>query len=352
MKKGAMNKGAMNKRWTIWMAFVAFIFVILLATAGKMAILYHLAQHFGLLEHSRHINPLGFILLMSIAFGTIAFALISKKTMGFLYDLKNATKRVAAGDFTVRLHATSRIKEIQAIIQDFNKMVVDLNGIQTLKDDFVTSVSHEIKTPLAGVEGCIALLKDDQLTPEERQEYLELIEVSVKRLSALTSNILRLSKLDNQAILSDLTTFSLDEQLRQAILILEHQWSGKDMAMQIYLSPVKVTANKELLVQVWINLLDNAIKFSDPGETIHVELSCIDQVAYVTITDFGMGMSPDTQWHIFQKFYQGSKSRDNLGNGLGLSIAKRIIELSGGQITVESQLGKGSKFVVEIPQIV
>ena len=340
----------MKKHLSIWASFVAFIFIILFTTIALVICLYLFVVHMGLEETPRwtSFHTIMFILLVSVVLGTIASAIASRKFMRFVYDLKNATRRVAAGDFSVRIAEDYNISEVNSLLRDFNKMAKDLGSIETLKDDFVTSVSHEIKTPLAAIEGCVELLKDASLTPEERSEYVNLIESAVKRLSVLTANILRLSKLDNQEILSDRVEFSLDEQIRQAILLLERRWSAKDINLNIYLTPVRMVANKELLMQVWINLLDNAIKFSHPGGDINVELSAVDGGVYVKVTDFGIGMQPGNMKHIFQKFYQGSESRSSEGNGLGLALVKRIVELSGGVITVESRVGKGSVFVVEL----
>ncbi|MCL1788440.1 MAG: HAMP domain-containing histidine kinase [Defluviitaleaceae bacterium] len=343
----------MKKHLSIWASFVAFVFVILFATIMLVIGLYLVVIHIGLEDTPRwsSFHTILFILLISVVFGTIASAVASRKFMRFVYDLKNATQRVATGDFTVRIAEDYKISEINSLLRDFNKMAKDLGSIQTLKDDFVTSVSHEIKTPIAAIEGCVELLKEQTLTTEERNEYVNLIEISVKRLSVLTANILRLSKLDNQEILPDQVEFSLDEQVRQAILLLEHQWSAKDINLNIYLTPVRIVANKELLMQVWINLLDNAIKFSHPAGDINVELSAVDGRVYVKVTDFGIGMQAGTIKHIFQKFYQGNESRSNQGNGLGLALVKRIVELSGGTIAVESRVGKGSVFTVELPGV-
>ena len=340
----------MKKYMTIWFTFVAFVFTILATTILVTLSLYRMAERLNLhnASHWGTRHTFVFVLAISMLFGTIACVFASKKLLRFIYQLQNGIKKVAAGDFTVQLEEGKHIGEVNHLLQDFNKMVQDLKSIETLKDDFVTNVSHEIKTPLAAMEGCIALLKEETLTPEERIEYVELIENSVKRLSLLTANIPRLSKLDNQAILYDQVVFGLDEQIRQAILLLEHKWSSKNMHLKIYLNPVEIRANKELLMQVWVNLIDNAIKFSKNGSDIIIELTAVDGIAYVNITDFGIGMAEETCSHIFQKFYQGDKSRSNQGNGLGLALVKRIVELSGGKIIVSSTPGRGSKFVVEL----
>jgi signal transduction histidine kinase len=341
----------MKRRFNIWAAFVAFIFVILLSTGLLSFFLFIAVTEFGLLDNIERpfINPLAFILFISVILGTLLSAFSGKRMMKFVYQLRDAIKQVAAGDFSVQIQTHNQIGEVDTLISDFNKMVKDLGSIETLKDDFITNVSHEIKTPIASIKGCIELLKDQSLTEDEMKEYINLMEISVKRLSVLTANILRLSKLDNQEILPERTEFSLDEQIRQAILLLERQWSAKNINLNINLNPARVVANKELLMQVWTNLIENAIKFSNENSDINIELYQADGKLYVKVIDFGIGMKDETIKHIFQKFYQGNESRSNQGNGLGLALARRIVELSNGNITVESQLGKGSIFIVDLP---
>jgi len=343
----------MRKHLTIWAAFVVFVFIVLLTTMFLGIALYLILTHMALHEGARWTtgHTFTFILTISILFGTLAAAFAGKRMVKFIYALRDATKKIASGNFDIKLEEDSYISEVNSLLRDFNKMAKDLGSIQTLKDDFVTSVSHEIKTPLAAIDGCVELLKEQTLTEDERREYINLIDIGVKRLSVLTANILRLSKLDNQEILPDQIKFSLDEQLRQAILLLEHQWSTKDINLNIYFTPVHVLANKELLMQVWINLIDNAIKFSHPGDDINLELSQVGNSVYVKVTDFGMGMTAETVKHAFQKFYQGNESRSHEGNGLGLALVKRIVQLSGGTVTATSRHGKGSIFTVELPAI-
>jgi len=341
----------MRKHLTIWVAFVVFVFIVLLTTMVLGIALYVLVTHLDLPETARWTPryTFTFILTISILFGTIAAAFAGKRMVKFIYALRDATKKISAGNFDIKLAEDSYISEVNSLLRDFNKMAKDLGSIQTLKDDFVTSVSHEIKTPIAAIDGCVELLKEQTLTEDERREYINIIDIGVKRLSVLTANILRLSKLDNQEILPDQVEFSLDEQLRQAILLLEHQWSAKDINLNIYFNPVRVLGNKELLMQVWTNLIDNAIKFSKNSGDINLEITQVHDRIYVKVIDFGIGMSSETVKHAFQKFYQGNESRTQKGNGLGLALVKRIVELSGGNVFAESRPGKGSVFTVELP---
>ena len=342
----------MKRRFTIWVAFVIFTFVVLIITGSLSIAVYVLATRLGLsdIRGRTPLPTLWVALVISIIIGTIMSAFASKKAIKIFYDLRDATKRVAAGDFSVRVK-DSKMHDMSLFIHDFNKMVKDLGSIETLKDDFIASVSHEIKTPIAAIEGCVELLKEQTLTDEEIKEYVNLMDISVKRLSVLTANILRLSKLENQEILSDQTEFSLDEQIRQAILLLEHKWNAKNINLNICLNPARISTNKEILMQVWINLIDNAIKFSEFGGSIIIESSQADGKIYVKVIDHGAGMDEDTAKRMFQKFYQGDESRSNQGNGLGLALVKRIVELVGGEINVDSELGKGCAFTVALPSL-
>lgn len=340
----------MRKRLTLWGAFVLFVFLILFATAVIAIILNILVTKLGVFKELRDIPQRLYepVLLISVILGAILSAIASKKLIKPIYELRDATKKVASGDFTVQVSA-SKLRGLDTLIQDFNKMVKDLGSIETLKDDFITSVSHEIKTPIASIEGCVELLQEQTLTEEERKEYINLIDISVRRLSVMTTNILRLSKLENQEILPDQKEFSLDEQIRQAILILERQWSGKNINLNISLQPVRLFASKDLLMQVWMNLIENAIKFSEDGGTVTIELFHTEDRAYIKVIDYGIGMEEKTVKYIFQKFYQGNQARSDQGNGLGLALVKRIVELTGGNINVESRPGRGSAFIVDLP---
>ena len=329
-----------------------FIFFILLTTIAISIFLYVMSIELGL-DETHNLSPLhllGFILLISLVLGTILSAFSSKKWMKFIYEFRDGIRQVAAGNFSIRLEEKSKISEVNTLIRDFNKMAKGLSSIETLKDEFITSVSHEIKTPIAAIEGCVELLKEQTLSKEEFHEYLYLMDISVTRLSVLTANILRLSKLDNQETLPDQTEFSLDEQIRQTILLLEHQWVAKRINLNISLVPVRVYASKELLMQVWINLIDNAIKFSEEGGEIDIKLFQTNDGTYVRVADYGVGMDEETMERIFQKFFQGDESRSNQGNGLGLALVKRILELTGGEIVVKSHRGKGSVFTVVLPR--
>ena len=217
------------------------------------------------------------------------------------------------------------------------------------RSDFINSFSHEFKTPIVSIRGFARQLQRDDITDEERREYATIIADESTRLANLATNILLLSKLENQQIVTEKTAFRLDEQLRSCILLLEKQWEQKHLELVIDLEEVTCYGNAEMLSQAWVNLINNAIKFTPEGGTIGISLVAVDDTATVQVSDTGIGMDRETQQHIFEKFYQGDKSHHGEGNGLGLAMVKRIIALSRGKSTVDSVKGKGTTFTVQLP---
>ena len=232
---------------------------------------------------------------------------------------------------------------------NFNLMAKELAGTEILRTDFVENVSHEFKTPLSAIEGYTTLLQRKDLSEEKRQNYTKKILYNTRRLSTLTSNILLLSRLENQEIGIKKETFCLDEQLREILLLLEDGWTEKKLELEIDLDAVDYYGNKDLLAHVWQNILSNAIKFAPENGIIHILLRRENGSLITSITDNGIGMSEDVMRRIFEKFYQGDFSRSSQGNGLGLALAKRIVDLHGGNISVSSKEGKGTTFTVSLP---
>ena len=331
---------------------VVFVLMIMLSaaflTSFLLAIL-HMFRLLPLLMLSSTFVPF-LCLLVSSFVGTIISSVVSSHVLRPLLDLIAATKTVAKGDFAVRLESENQIGEIAELIDSFNVMTEELSGIEMFRSDFINTFSHEFKTPIVSIRGFAKQLQNENLTPEERREYTDIIIAESERLTKLSSNILLLSKLEHQTILSDQTTFSLDEQLRSDILLLEKQWSKKNLEIEPDLNEVTYYGNAELLSQLWVNLLSNAIKFTPEGGWIKIMLTQDFEQVKVVIRDNGIGMRPDTLQHIFEKFYQGDGSHSVEGNGLGLSLVKRIVELCGGSISVESEEGKGTAVYVSLPK--
>lgn len=280
--------------------------------------------------------------------GTIIIIIRGKKVLQPIYRLNEATKEVAKGNFNIQLENTNE-GEIGELTGSFNKMAQELKNMEIFRRDFINNVSHEFKTPIASIQGFAKLLQSGDLTDEEKKEYADIIVKETERISRLSSNILKLSKLENQLIILDQADFSLDEQIRRTFLLLENEWSGKNLSFNLELEEIVFHGNEELLQQVWLNLLGNAVKFSHPGGEITVKLYNAGSRVVVKVIDNGIGMSEETQKRIFEKFYQGDKTHASEGNGLGLALVKRIIDLCGGSIAVQSEPRKGSTFRVELP---
>ncbi len=266
-----------------------------------------------------------------------------------LEQLNEASKQVAKGDYSGHLAYNGHIEEIHSTIETFNLMIHELNSVEIMRKDFVANVSHEFKTPLSSISGYVTLLQDTDLSEEERNEYIQMTFFNIDKLNDLTGNILLLSKLESQNTLPVPIEYRLDEQIREAIVLLEPKWNQKQIALDIELSPICYTSQKALLLQVWMNLISNAIKFSDAESTVAILLRKSRQDIEVIVSDDGIGMDEETQKHIFEKFYQGDSSRRSLGNGLGLPLCKKIVELCGGSIYVSSQPKKGTTFMVRLP---
>lgn len=271
--------------------------------------------------------------------------------------LAEAMNTVADGNFNIELPVSGSGDEIDKMNSNFNKMVKELRSTETLQTDFVQNVSHEFKTPLASIKGYAVLLSDmteEMPDPDKAAEYTQRIIHSADSLSALAGNILSLSKLENQHIVSEKNSFSLDEQLRQAYLSLEPLWGKRDIDIDMELPEINYIGNENLMFQIWTNLFSNAIKFTPDGGTITVSIEKSSEEnggIRVTVRDTGIGMSEEEKKHIFDRFYQAETNRSKSGNGLGLTLVKKITELCGGTILVESTVGKGSAFTVCLPPV-
>ena len=282
--------------------------------------------------------------------GTCAAAFFTKWVLLPLNEMIHATKRISKGDFKVHIQETFHERSDFGILQrSFNHMASELDGIEMFRNDFINNFSHEFKTPIVSIQGFAHQLKAGGLTPEEEREYIRIISDESDRLAKMSANILLLSKLENQAIVTDKTEFWLDEQLRTCLVLLEKQWSPKELELNLELDEVKYYFNEQMLSQVWLNLFGNAIKFTPRGGCISCSLSATDRAVTVKISDTGIGMDEQTRSRIFDKFYQGDTSHTGDGNGIGLNIVSRILFLCGGTVTVESEPMKGSVFTVTLP---
>ena len=269
--------------------------------------------------------------------------------------LSRAMRAVAQGDFSVRVHPVhkkDKFDYMDIMFEDFNRMVHELSSIETMKDDFIANVSHEIKTPLAVIRSYAGALQREDLTQEERKEYASTIATASENLSTLISNILRLNKLENQEIVPNAAAYDLTRQLSDCALAYEEQWENKNIDFDAQLEErVMILADESMLEIVFNNLIANAIKFTEPGGRILLRQENDGSDVVVTIADTGCGMSEETMRRIFDKFYQGDTSHAVEGNGLGLALARRVLEISGGSISVRSAPGEGSEFIVRLKRL-
>ena len=262
-----------------------------------------------------------------------------------------ACEKIMQGEFSTRIEPLSGIDAdgFNIIIRYFNKMAEELSGTETLRTDFIANVSHELKTPLAVMQNYGTMLQQPGLSEEKRLEYAKAITESSRRLADLITNILKLNKLENQQIFPDKQTYNLGEQLCECLLSFENVWEQKNIEIDTDIEEdVSVESDAELLTLVWNNLFSNAMKFTESGGTVSLKLKSDGQWAVVQVSDTGCGISPEVGKHIFEKFYQGDTSHATQGNGLGLALVKRVVDIVGGDISVSSEVGKGTTFTVKI----
>ena len=332
--------------------FAARLSLVLLIGATIMEIVLIITANMGAVWNSelrRFTLESVFLILVFLSVGTMIVSIISKKIIKPFHDLQGAIHEVSKGNFNVSVQYTQN-DEFAEVVKCFNQMVVELNGIQTIRDDFINTFSHECKTPISSIRGFAKQLKRTDISGEEREEYLDIIISESDRLLHLYQNILSLCRYRNQEFLTNLEVFSLDEQIRRCILLLEKECGKKEIDLDIQLQPIDFYGNVETMSQVWINLLSNAIKFSHPGGVIRIQCEAQRKRVVVKVKDYGIGMDESTMQHMFDKFFS-SDLKENQGNGLGLPIVKRIIELYRGEIEVTSELGLGTEVEIRLPRI-
>ncbi|MCL2217706.1 MAG: HAMP domain-containing histidine kinase [Defluviitaleaceae bacterium] len=349
--------GWLKKRWGLALSLVFYVFIVMFAAmslAGLLMVVLHqtgvITLGLDFVERDIHAFRILFnMIVFSIFIGTALAAFFSKKALQSIRKLIEATKKVAAGDFNVSVESKG-IYELEELARSFNQMTRELASIETLRSDFINNYSHEFKTPIVSIRGFAKLLLEGNLTEAEQQEYLKIIMAESERLVKLSSNTLNLSRYEAIEIITEKKPFHLDEQVRLAILLTEPKWAEKEINIDVKLDSAVYNGNEDLTQQIWLNLLDNAVKFT--GQNGNICISLLDQQdsIHFIIKDDGIGMDAETIKHIFDKFYQGDKSHTREGNGLGLAITKRIIELCGGKITAGGDPGQGSAFTVVLPK--
>lgn len=338
----------MKEPWLgLYLYVVGLIILVLVGASAVSGLLSWLLS--WLLPLPEQMPEVLLVIIFCDILGAIATVLISRRIIAPITRLTEAMRKVTQGDFSVRLEYKSQIAEIQEMYNNFNRMATELSATEVLQSDFVSNVSHEFKTPINAIEGYTMLLQEDDGLNQEQREYSEKILFNTKRLSGLVSNILLLSKLDNQNIPVKQGRFRLDEQIRQAIVYLEPKWSAKELDFDVDLEEISFTGNEQLLPHIWLNLIENAIKFSPPGGVLAIRLKASEQNILVSVQDEGPGIPPKEQKRIFEKFYQADSSHKDEGNGLGLALVRQVVVLHRGRIEVENCTPRGCKFTVVLP---
>lgn len=340
----------MKKHRSLYARLILYSFCILVASnflAGLSLMLLH-ALGVVRIGIPRQVLSTAWALVLAVFIGLFLSAWLGKKYLSPITRLIDATAQVAKGDFSVRLEVENSGDEVNSLMQSFNSMTQQLGSMEIFRSDFINNFSHEFRTPIVSIRGFARQLLRDDLTEEQRREYATIIAAESERLSNLATNILRLSSLENREILTDLTTFRLDEQLRTSILLLEKAWEAKQLQLNVELEDMDWLGNADLLSQVWLNLIGNAIKFTPENGQVTVTLRRENGCAVVCIADTGIGMDENAREHVFDKFFQADPSHHFEGNGLGMALVKRIVELSHGKIQCQSAVGQGTTFTVTL----
>ena len=354
MKKGNATKKILG---TISSFFIFFLLAAFVTTCCIMLFINALQGSVGREFTQEEITVAAKITMLNVIILSIGMALIDYLRRKYTVErpvqrITEATSKMMEGDFSVRIPTYAKFASddsFNEIIDCFNKMASELSGVETLRTDFIANVSHEMKTPLAVMQNYGTLLQAPDLTEEKRIEYAKAITDASRRLADMMTNILKLNRLENQQIYPNLTTFDLGEQLCESLLGYESTWERKNIEIETDIAEdVKVEADAELLSLVWNNLFSNAFKFTDECGKVTLTLTADEEYATVKITDTGCGMSAEVGAHIFEKFYQGDTSHATQGNGLGLALVKRVVDIMQGEIGVESAVGVGTTFTVRI----
>ena len=291
----------------------------------------------------------GVLSVFGIAFSFI-FGRLFMKPINTIINMMN---RLAMGEYKSRIEfegILSKNPSVKEMTDSINKMAEELENTEVLRSDFVNNFSHEFKTPIVSISGFAKLLKTENITEEQRREYLDIIEEESRRLSAMATNVLNLTKVENQTILTDVSSFNLSEQIRTCVLILEDKWTAKQIDLQLDFDEISVVGSEELLRQVWLNLLDNAIKFTPCGGTVFIRIRQDEKSISVDVANTGSSISSKDGERIFAKFYQCDTSHSTQGNGVGLAVVKRIVDLHSGIVFVESKIDM-TTFTVMLPKI-
>ncbi len=331
------------------------VMCITVITAAIVAVIVIIPVKLGVFDedssYSRSVAIL-IVVAASVFVGLFITYFLSKIPLRPVNDVIRSVKKLAGGDYSERIHFSktlSRHPDIKGFADSFNSLATELENTEMLRSDFINNFSHEFKTPIVSIAGFAKLLKKGNLSEEQQKEYLNIIEEESLRLSSMATNVLALTKIENQSILTDVSRFNLSEQIRNCVLLLESKWSKKNIDMDVDFDEFDIRANSEILKEVWINLIDNAIKFTDDFGTIKIAISETDGKISVRITNTGVTIPPEKIERIFNKFYQADEAHSSMGNGVGLAIVKKAVSLHSGKVSVESGNEK-TTFTVILPK--
>lgn len=335
---------------------IFFLLIAFITTCCIMLFTSTMMRTLDITPTEENINEAAKATFVNVILLTLLITVIEITIRKFTMDIPTqriteAAEKIIQGNFDTRISATfiPYAGNFNKITQCFNQMAQELSGMETLRMDFIASVSHELKTPLAVMQNYGTMLQQPDLPEAKRIEYAKTIAAASRRLTDLVSNILRLNKLENQHIMPSTEAYNLTEQLCECLIGFENVWEQKQISIETDIQDdIMVRTDAEMMTLVWNNLFSNAIKFTDKGGTVALSLKAEEDMAVVRVRDTGCGISPETGARIFDKFYQGDTSRATQGNGLGLALVKRVIDLTGSDISVESEVGKGSTFTVKI----
>jgi len=341
--------------------FVFFLLAAFLITCCTMLFVTVLTKTLGVTLTEDNLADAAKITFANVVFLSAVFTLIDGLRRKLTVDrpveqIRQAAQKITEGDFTVRVPHANPVVDLSYkyndIADSFNKMAEELGSVETLRTDFIANVSHEMKTPLAVMQNYGTLLQAPDLSDEKRIEYAKGVSDGARRMADMMTNILKLNRLENQQIFPQAAEFDLGEQLCECLLQYENVWEQAEIEIETDIADdVRVKADKELLGLVWNNLFSNAFKFTEAGGTVSVSLTADEKYAVVRVKDTGCGMTPEVGAHIFEKFYQGDTSHSVQGNGLGLALVKRVVDIMQGEIGVESSVGVGTTFTVRIRRV-
>lgn len=342
----------MKSKVSLRLKLVLYLAVTITVTGALTVLLAAILFDMGVDNKWFHSSYVFFIVMLAVSsvIAVVASSIVTHKLLAPLKQMIRAMDRIKEGDFTAKVTPEPKGKgELGQLVRNFNDMTEELQSNEMLRSDFINNFSHEFKTPIVSIRGFARQLQNPSLTEEQRREYSEIIAEEADRLANMSSNILLLTQVENQHISHVKTTFSLDEQLRKSVLIYEKQWTDKELDLNIDAEEIQYTGQESLLMHVWNNLISNAVKFSPNGGQLNICARIKNNMVVVSIEDQGPGMDESTVAKIYDKFYQGDSSHSKEGNGLGLPLVKRIVELCGGRVEVYTALKEGTTFEVYLP---